>query len=318
MTDAYFYDADGRDRVLPIEDIDLSALRDRQLLWVDAMRTDNDLGQVLARVGPAQDSLSLILDRLAHWRIAMLDKAFHFSVPMPPGKCADGTRLDFVVGANWIVTVRDCDIPFLTAFRDEDRGESFKGKLTATAMCASFLDRHIEMFQSEISEIMQATDKIDEGILGDRRTRPPLDELAKMRQRVGRLRDKLGAHREIIHGLLRPDFINVTDGDAYEYFAMIERHFDRTEDGLDRARETVVGSLELYATRTAQDTNEMVSVLTIITVIIGAAGAIAGVFGMNFDTAFSHWGATGFYIATASMVAVALFIVVLARRRKWI
>ena len=216
------------------------------------------------------------------------------SVPLPPDTGPENARLDLLVGANWLMTVRDCDIPFLKAFRDEDRGESFKGKLTPTALCASLLDRHIGTFQVEIGEIQKAADRIDGEVLGARKTRPPLAELAKMRQRVARLRDVLGDHREIIHALLRPDFAAVAGTEEAPFFAALQGHFERTEDGIDRARETVLGSFELYTTRTTQDTNEMVTVLTIVTVMIGAVGAIAGIFGMNFDTAFAHWGGDGF------------------------
>ena len=53
----------------------------------------------------------------------------------------------------------------------------------------------------------------------------------------------------------------------------------------DRAREIVVGSFGLHATRTAQDTNQPVKMLTHVTVVIGLIGAIPGIFGMNFAVA---------------------------------
>ena len=48
--------------------------------------------------------------------------------------------------------------------------------------------------------------------------------------------------------------------------------FERLEDDIARARETMIGSFELYASRVAQDTNQLVKVLTVATVITGIIG----------------------------------------------
>lgn len=317
MIAVYFYDAEGRDRRIELAEADPAGLEEQQLLWVDATRDDPALGEALQMLALDTKAKKLIAHPPASPHIASFDSWFHFSVPLPPGTGPDDARLDMLVGANWLMAVRDCDIPFLQAFRDEDRGESFKGRLTPTALCASLLDRHIGSFQAEIGDVQKASDRIDADILGERKTRPPLAELAKLRQRLGRLRDVLANHREIVHALLRPDFAPVAGTDEAEFFAAVQAHFERTEDGIDRARETVLGSFELYTTRTAQDTNEMVSVLTIVTVMIGAAGAIAGIFGMNFDTAFAHWGSTGFFLTIAAMMLVAMLVLVIAKLRRW-
>ena len=318
MIEVYFYDADGRDRRIDLHDAHPSKLDKRQLLWVDATRDDPALRDLAAPFDIDAQAVDLIEHPPLAPHIATFDDWFQFSMPLPPGTGSDNARLDMLVGANWLITVRDCDVPFFATFRDEDRGESFKGKLTATALCASLLDRHIGTFQVEIAEIQKASDRIDADILGKRKTRPPLAELAKMRQRVARLRDVLGDHREIIHALLRPDFAAVAETEEATFFAALQGHFERTEDGIDRARETVLGSFELYTTRTTQDTNEMVSVLTIVTVMIGAVGAIAGIFGMNFDTAFAHWGVVGFYITTAAMFTVAALVFGVAKWKTWL
>ncbi|MEO7965257.1 MAG: CorA family divalent cation transporter, partial [Gemmatimonadaceae bacterium] len=250
-------------------------------------------------------------------RLETYESYFQFSVPLPPRTGADGTRLDFIVGKQWLLTIRDCDIPFLAAFREQDRGESMKGKLTPAALAASLMDWHLETFQVELSEIQKAVDKIDTEILEERERRPPLTILAAMRARVSKLRATLGEHRAIIHGLLRPDFDWLADSPEVVYFKALESHFHRAEDGVERARETVIGSFELYATRTAQDTNQLVRALTIVTVVIGMAGAIAGIFGMNFDTPIAHAGSRGFVIVTVAILVLAVVTLVVARLRKW-
>ncbi len=214
--------------------------------------------------------------------------------------------------------MRDGDIPFLRAFRDEDAGESFKGGLTPAALCASLVDRHLQAFQEEIAGINKRADRIDADILGARQARPPLAELASLRRQVGQLRNALDAHRGIIQGLLRPDFEPLADSGDIDHFVALERHYERAEDGLDRAREAVVGSFELYAARTAQDTSEMVNLLTVVTVMLGVAGAITGLFGVNLDMPLPRGGTGGFFLVVAAATLAALSVLLVARWRRWL
>jgi len=52
--------------------------------------------------------------------------------------------------------------------------------------------------------------------------------------------------------------------------------------------------------------------------VIGIVGAIAGVFGMTFDTPLSHTGTNGLFFLMAAMLASGIGILVVARLRSWI
>ena len=317
VSKTWFYDAQGHDEQVELTREAVSGLDKQQLVWVDAERGDAAMLDLASDVLALDPESRRDFDTPSNADLRKFDGYFQFSVPLAPKTGDTDGRLDFVVGSNWLMTVRDGDVPYLARFREQDRGESFKGKLSPTAMAASLLDWHLEAFQIELTDIQKGVDEIDAEILSETHTRPPLKRLAEMRQRVSVLRNKLGDHAAIVHGLLRADFDPVADTPEAEHFRALERHFERTEDGIDRAREVVVGSFELYATRTAQDTNDLVRGLTVVTVIIGIAGAIAGVFGMNFETPFAKTGEVGFLAVTSLMIVIAVFIVVVAKRRKW-
>ena len=51
--------------------------------------------------------------------------------------------------------------------------------------------------------------------------------------------------------------------------------------GIDSIREMIVGAFDLYMTRTAQYTNDVMKVLTIVSVLLLPASLLAGIFGMN-------------------------------------
>jgi magnesium transporter len=70
-------------------------------------------------------------------------------------------------------------------------------------------------------------------------------------------------------------------------------------------------------TRTAQRTNDIVRILTVVSVTLLPASVLAGIFGMNFTSPiFDVQGM--FVVAVAFVVLVCIAILALARWRHWL
>ena len=317
---AYLYDAEGRDREVEADASTVGDTGDRQLLWFDLQRDDRagleDVADLLKLAPEVRAALARPGDI---FRLSNYDGHFAFSVPAPPkGDRASSTRLDFVVGETWLVTVRDHDIQFLVDFRDQDRGESLKGALTPAVLAASLLDWHLESYYDAVTEVGRALDELDGKVLATKTSASILESLASMRQRVALLRVAVADQRPVFHGLVRPDFAPiVNDADALGSYQALSARYDRVVDSVDRARDAVVGSFDLFASKTGQETNDLVKVLTFLTVIIGIASAIAGIFGMNFDVPFEKTGAEGFYSVVIALAVLVVGAALVARYRKW-
>jgi Mg2+ and Co2+ transporter CorA len=319
MTRVYFYDAKGHDQTVELSPSLVARTGKQQLIWIDLLRSDEAAVREAAAILKLGDDLTeALLDHPAEPVLESFAGHFHLALPISPnaGKAKD--CVTYVVAERWLLTVRDGDIPYFREFRDQDNGETLSGRLTPAALAAALLDWHLEDYQAEITDIQTNADKIDQDVLLAREEEPPLRVLAKLQARLADLRRKLGEHRRIIHGLLRADFAHIAGHPHAEYYEALERHFDRTDDSLDRTREMIVGSFDLYATRTAQETNQLVKLLTLVTVIIGFSGAIAGIFGMNFDTPITKTGLPGFIVTVSSMIVLGALLTIFAWRRKWL
>ncbi|WP_415644108.1 CorA family divalent cation transporter, partial [Sphingomonas antarctica] len=259
VVQAFFYDAGGHDSVVELDKKTLSKISDQQLVWIDLLRGDKQaLEETSLLLGLSPEAMRAVDAEKPATVPESFEDHFNFSLVVAPDTSGKSGRVDYLVADKWLLTVRERDVAYFEAFREQDRGESLSGRLTPAALVASLLDWHLEEYQAEIVAIQKRVDQIDSEILGEREQRPPLSKLAKLRSAVADLRKILSNHRLVIHGLLRADFSHIADQPHAEYFVALERHFDRTEDRLDQAREMIVGSFELYATRTAQDTNELV------------------------------------------------------------
>lgn len=341
----YLYDAEGRDREIDAEPNALPQLDENSLLWIDLIGRDiGELEAIGAMLELDPGSLRELSSGDDRRNLDNYGTYYQFAVntaPSPPGEArsSDGAsvaapmkepevgqrasvpgsaRLDFLVGPRWLLTVHDEEVAFLQAFRDQDKAETTIGALSPQALAASLLDWHLGGYFREVSRIEAAVDQLDEKVLTESSSRTLLGRMVAMRRRVSKLRNLLVAQRDIFYGLSRPDFTLVTESGASPFYQERAHRFDRAMDEVERTRDVVVGSFELFTSRTSQQTNDLVKLLTFITAIIGFCAAVAGLLGMNFNLSFFHTGYVGFAIVTGSLMALAVVALAVARHRRWI
>ena len=309
---ALLYNAAGHDEVIATADIDFASLNKNKLLWIDGPT------EKVAKLDALPEDLARAVHTDAQTStLEIFDSCYRFFVPVLDSGSTLRT-LTFLVGKGCLITMCDHRPDFMDRFVETDRGETLNGKLTPSALAASLLAELLDDYRKAIADIDRRIDKLDEDILCVREKHTPLNTLATLRRRVSRLRLSLGDMGGTIHALTRPDVLVHIDDSDHTYFESTSRTLDRLDDAVARARETIIGSFDLYTTRVAQETNQLVKALTIATVITGVIGCAAGVFGMNFDTPFFHSGLVGFLGVTLAMVATSLAIVMIAIWRRWL
>ncbi|MDQ3139971.1 MAG: hypothetical protein M3Q15_04535 [Pseudomonadota bacterium] len=336
----FLYDADGQDREIKLADINMAKLDKRTLLWVDSDGEDDKEMEALAAaleidrevLRPSERKHAPTLDNYGTYFRFNADTAPGHSKegeedePVSPGEQEDShkggvagsVRLDFLVGEKWLLTFHRAPIPFLQHFRAQDKAETHIGELSPQKLAASLLDWHLGEYFHEVSLIEASTDKLEERILREEANDRVLSRIVAVRRRIARLRAILVAQRDIFYGLSRPDFALVADAGALPFYEALAGRFDRAVDEVERSRDVVVGSFDIYTARASQQTNDLVKALTFITAIIGVCAAVAGLFGMNFEASVFKAGDTGFYAATFGLAGFSLAAVALAKLRAWL
>jgi Mg2+ and Co2+ transporter CorA len=225
-----------------------------------------------------------------------------------------------LAGPNYVLSVHREPIEFLTTLRERERAETELGALSAESFVASLLDWQISTYFEAVSDLEAAVDKLEVAILGSRKHHESLPELLILRRAASRLRLMLSSHRKLFNALARPDFRPVRGGgEADANFRALDIRYERAVDTVENARALVVGSFELYTSRTAQRTSDTVRVLTFATVLLGSLSVIAGVLGMNFPQfAFFATGAHGFWTSIAIMAGFSGSALLLAWLRGWL
>lgn len=316
---AVLFDADGTDRSVPIDSVDLHSLSERQLLWIDLNLAEdaNDL-QRLQSLGLSAAKEALGTGE-AQPRLRNFGDWFLINVVTVNGGKGkfDSQPLSLISGRNFVVTLHRQPLAYLEQLHDRERGETQLGILSAEGFTASLLDWVLTTYFDAVGALEAEADRLEVHVLTRRVQREDLPDLARLRRDASRLRRMLEPHRTVFNALARPDFRPDQDEKTNALFIALNERFERSLDAIETARDLVVGSFELFATRTALRTNETMRVLTFFTVLLGTLAVVAGVLGMNFPASFFDEGDLGFAIAVAAMALLVIAALVLARWRRW-
>jgi len=321
------FDADGNDLHIREDEIDVSKLGPRQLLWVDLQdNAAGEAGEILHRLVDrlglqdgrhALDKLngSPVLQNFGDWFLVAV------TAVESPGKLRfEGRGLAIACGERFVLSLHRGPLTFLDQLHDRERGETRIGSLRPASFTASLLDWQVDSYLHAVSNLEEEVDRLEVSLLASKVYHEYLPDLAKLRRGTSRLRRMLAPHRHVFGSLARPDFRPGEDGGGSgpnRDFRALEQRFERAMDAVENARDLVVGSFELFTTRSAQRTNDTMRVLTFVTVLIGMLAVIAGALGMNFKAPLFETGTFGFWTTIGSMIAISIVATAIARWRKW-
>jgi magnesium transporter len=279
---AFLYAADGEDSDVPPEDVDLERLVENDLLWIDADSAEDGVVDRLAGLVPVEsDVLRHVPDEPF---VRDVGDAFMLGVrPLAADQdeAAQSTLLLCAVGSNWFVTVHEGDVGSLRAFADHLEGDSTLGRLDAPSFLAQVLEWVMNAYFERLDELQQAIDEIEVRILKERLQDGIVEQLVDLRRDIGGLRRRLSPHRRVFIALAHPSFDVISGSSAAAEFGVLMDRLETALQAIDTTREMVVGSFDLFMTRTAQRTNDIMRVLTMVSVVLLPATVVAGIFGMN-------------------------------------
>lgn len=319
---AYLYDAEGSDREVEILDLDVSTLNDDQILWLVITDRDEELlRRVTEHAGVKNAPCGLMIKEDSNPRLEKYDNFFHFSInAVTAGKHGSphSRKVDFLVGRNYVITVSTGEPDYFREFRNREKGESMIGELDAESIVASLLDQNIVEFFRALNTLEGRIDVLDETILKkELDTEKFMKEVVQLRSDASKLRRWLMPHREVYFALSRPDFKQIAESTAAEHYRLLAQHFESAVNGVEHAREVVLGLFDLYATKTSHMMNLLIKRLTFLTLITGTLAVVAGIFGMNFQAEIFS-AENGFWLTVAGLTVLGIAITIFARMRGWI
>jgi magnesium transporter len=175
-----------------------------------------------------------------------------------------------------------------------------------------FLNRALRSFSAPIQHAENNMDIYETALFSRTFSIETLQGLHIIRRRLSLIKRILHHSQEMVHHLSPPgDGVSPIFQDLRENVATLLFHND---DLL----EDVTSLLSLYITLASQKTNEVMRVLTVISVFFMPLNFIAGVYGMNFDNMPELKNPQGYPLVLMGMVSVTLVIAAWFYRKGWL
>lgn len=313
------FDTNGSDRTIALSETSLTAIVESQVVWIDVDRSkQKDLSELASWLGisslglPAEDDSRARprVDNFGSWLKVRVVTVSADEMAQP---------LYFLVGRNWIVTVHDGAIEVLDSFDRQIRDDSQLGRLSGTSFLAAMLDWHLTGYFRAIERLEKEVDSWDDRAMAPQPGVLLLPNLRQLRQKIAALRRLLIPHREVYSALIRPDIscvFGMVESDSI--FLTLWNQMERAIDSIDNARELVLGSFEMYSAQISQKTNDVVRILTVVTVLLLPIGTLAGILGMNFQARIFATQDRGFWTTVTLMASLMITGAFLAYRLGWI
>ena len=316
------FDADRRDREISFDAALARTPSERQLLWFDIVGEIEPAAlEALGKRYDFDEQTRLALESPTHQaNLAVHGSSFQASVAVAsPDRMKDPVWLHVLAGKEVVVTRHAEPLDLLDQIDDRIKSDSSLGAVEGAEFVAIILDGVITTYFTAVDAIDDAIDELDARSLRNDRSRPVLTDLIELRRSIARLRRTVTRHRALFPALGGPDLRQVVNGpDAIDDLQAVAARYEAAVVSIESSREALLGSFDVYMTRTAQRTNDVMKVLTIATVLLLPGSVIAGLLGMNVVVPLNKDDPMSFWIVVAGVVTLAVVVIAAARSRRWI
>jgi magnesium transporter len=317
------FDADRHDQSLALDDALQAKPTERQLLWIDiAEELDTAQARRLAEAFELDPSTVRALETpgdVPH--LGVHGSYLHIRVRVEPNdRDPDATPwLDIVGGGKVVITSHRKPIQFLDDMDDRIETDTTFGLLDASTFIASLLGAAVTSYFTAVDAIEDDVDVLDAKSLRDDGRHQLLDDLVVVRRRIARLRRVLTDHRQLFSSLGGAELAKLTENpDSAAAFKGVAERFDSAIGAVEDSREVLIGSFDVYMTRTAQRTNDIMKVLALATVLLLPGSVVAGLLGMNMLIPLPDDNPMSFWFVVTGVVVFAISILLIARSRRWL
>ena len=316
---AVLYDASGEDREVRLTANELPELGESQLLWIDIDTTRRKAVPKLTALLKAKGETAVALSPEAG-SAAVRDYGRYFSIGIPVLAADTGqetVQLQCLASHGWVVTTHHGDAAFIPKFADHLRGDSELGQLDAPSFLANLLEWELNDYFQAVERVHADIDDIEDDVLAGQAAEEVLTGLVTLRRHATRLRRSLTAQRPVFATLAHPGFHLLSDSEAAQDFALLSDRLEQAVQATDNAREMAIGAFDVLMTRTSQRTNDIMKVLTVVSVLLLPPTLVAGILGMNMLPKYLLQPLI-FWLAMGVMTSVDVGVLWLLRRRGWL
>jgi len=317
------FDSDRQDEMVSFDEALTQAPSDRQLLWLDlgGPLEKDEIDRLAASFKLDPVTCLALAEPLDEPHLSVHGQYLHVALAVEPDDADPRATpwLCVIAARNVVITHHLEQVGFLDDIDDRLKVDTSLGHLDSDAFLVTLLDTTVTSYFRAVDAIEDDVDRLDARSLRDNGRDELLEELVAVRRRISALRRLLAEHRSLYAAL---PTVALRDADAdslnRDGFTAVAGRFSQAMGAVEASRDVVLGSFDIYMTRTAHRTNEVMKVLTLATVLLLPGSLIAALLGMNVIVPLDPDSPYSFWLVVAGVLVLALVIVGTALRRRWL
>ena len=240
----------------------------------------------------------------------------HAASTTPRSQRVKTIELNICLGKNFIVTIHQEEIKGVETALERTQKNSPMLSKSPDSMLHLIVDSLVDNYMPVLDMMDSKIGHIESQVLGNPNQKT-LNSIFAAKKDVLYLRRFIGPQRDTINFLSKENF-QFIDPNRKVYFRDVYDNMIFINDTIDNYRDIINGAFDVYLSKVSDRTNEIMKVLTVISVIILPLTLITGVYGMNFiHMPLLKWHG-GFYLISFLMLLLGAGMVLYFKRKEWI
>lgn len=301
-------------------------IRHNRVTWIDVVRPTVEDINFLGQNYPFHPlSLEDCLSRIERPKIDEYDDedylfiVMHFPIYDPARQVSRASEVDFFIGTGYVITLHDGVLqPLINFFQDAYENEETRNRFMnrgASVLLHAIIDRLVDYLFPVLYKVDGRIRDIEEDIFTED-IRQTMEEISLVRRDLIALRRIIKPQVSIVANLGRIDRPYIHE-ELDDYFDDILDHLNKARDIIDDNYEVVAGLSDTSDTLASYRLNEVIRILTVISVIMLPLTLVSGIYGMNVALPLGEVP-FAFLIILALMISMATGMLVYFRHRRWL
>jgi len=227
-------------------------------------------------------------------------------------------HLSFILGENYVISFqeeRTKDI--FNPIRQRLRASAGKTRKNgADYLLYSLMDLVVDNYFLVLEKIAENIERLEDDIINTKKQKS-MTEIYSIKRELMLMRKIVLPLREMLSNLVHEEAPLITSNTAL-YLRDLHDHVMQVLDTIDSYRELVASLMDLYLSQASNRMNNVMKVLTVISVIFMPVTFIVGIYGMNFDYMPELRWHYGYHSVWIFMIILVIGMLIYFRKKDWL
>ncbi|WP_158606011.1 magnesium/cobalt transporter CorA [Taibaiella sp. KBW10] len=227
-------------------------------------------------------------------------------------------QLSILLGKNYVIsfqTEHDKD-PF-NAIRQKLKNKlDAVRKKSADYLCYLLIDAVVDDYFEVLESLAKRLEALEKKAITSRSNNNILVEISNLRNEIMVMRRALTPVRDLVYAFWKTNSPLIDIANA-RFFKDIFDHILLAIEYNESYRDMTINLQDLYMNQVNTKMNEVMKILTVVTVLLAPATVIGGIFGMNFERIPMLHNQFGFYMSIVFMLLVSGGMLFYFKKKDW-